>query len=240
MSNQTPKFKFVAETLISDNGGSIVFHHAQPNWTFKEITAIKEETFYLQHGHISVLSPFMMLQTTYLSFNPRINWYIIQEKNLKNLHVSKYICHLPRTVADPGGAPEAWAPLAPKLSIHFALFGTILYKIRRKSFPFQSWAPPADWAPLDQILDPLLQNASVNHMIILVGDGGQSSFNVHANFNCTIVPETLVSDTGGQSFLALVHHPDFRLFISTGFLIGHHRDLSHERPIINRTNCSNS
>ena len=44
------------------------------------------------------------------------------------------------TVADPGG-PRRPGPPAPKLSIHFALFGTILYKIRRISFPFQSWAP---------------------------------------------------------------------------------------------------
>ena len=46
------------------------------------------------------------------------------------------------------GAPEARAPPAPKLSIHFALFGTILYKIRRKSFPFQVGPPNRLGPPL--------------------------------------------------------------------------------------------
>ena len=36
---------------------------------------------------------------------------------------------------------------------------------------------------------------------------------------------------GGPSFLALVHHPDLPLSVSTWFHIVHHRGLSHERPI---------
>ena len=36
---------------------------------------------------------------------------------------------------------------------------------------------------------------------------------------------------GGQSFLALVRHPNLQLFVSAGFHIGYHRGLSHERPI---------
>ena len=57
------------------------------------------------------------------------------------------------------------------------------------------------------------------------GVGCQSSFHDQAKL------KFLVSTMGGPSFLALVHHPNLRLSVSTGFHIGHHKGLSHKRPI---------
>ena len=54
------------------------------------------------------------------------------------------------------------------------------------------------------------------------------------NLNFKILGKILVCNTwvGVPSFLALVHHPNLRLSVSTGFYLGHHRGLSHERPVI--------
>ena len=46
-----------------------------------------------------------------------------------------------------------------------------------------------------------------------------------------VLGEMMATPPGGQSFLELVHHPNLRLFVSAGFHIGHHRGLSHGRPI---------
>ena len=54
------------------------------------------------------------------------------------------------------------------------------------------------------------------------------------NLNFKIFSENAVGNTGEegvQSFLALVHHPNLRLSVSTGFHVGHHSGLSHERPV---------
>ena len=61
---------------------------------------------------------------------------------------------------------------------------------------------------------------------------GKSSFTMcRLNLNFKILGEMMVTPQGGQSFLALAHHPNLQLFVSAGFHIGHHRGLSHERQM---------
>ena len=201
----------------------------------KEITTIREQNFslYSPHmAHISVLSPFMMLHTTYLSFNTRVKLIKYQEKKFASLYqdvcqlptMSQFVtwsqdilparsiilcvCFLevyPKEITTIG---EQMISLYSSSLSHFCSFTFWCY--RPLTFPFNT---RVNWSSIKKRNSPLCAKMSASYPQCISSSHDHKTFYLGVNHSW---------------HLSIIHI--LRLSVSAGFHIAHHRGLSHETP----------